>query len=587
MDVSSIFNLPTALESDGGGTNAGFRRVTANRSYEGQNFSNGIISFDLVNPMHRWWHPARSFFKMRFQYGAKDPITNIDRPIFINDGIALSQNLGDHLFQTAEYQAQGQPLCKIYQHMPQIGVLRRRMNEDSTRQKELGRGMNFESSEFQVRQIDCCRDGRSLKRFPSCKQLIVNDGLLQPPGSSYQVFKSLNGECMFTIANAGGANNVTALMDYITSRVNGNCVLRINELVFPILNPVNRTGDDIEIDPSCIQEKFANAAVNTVLSTCFMASGGNGVFEAEDDFCKHRETYSECEIMFQLPLPIFDQSEYALPGGKHSFLLNPHTQQQLFRSAFESRYTSESLDTLFFNVKEFYFMAFCVDNDSPSTTDILLDFKHIRMQSVNPISIAGTNTKQIDVRPTTSAIALAFQDSRCSNNSMFAEAVFSAYPVTAGSNDLNPVGRFITNNLALALERYSIEYGGVQYPVPDADMKFELTGKDFWTQQWVNTLTSQGTFFKEHPESFNEWIRRGPYFFHLTLRPGLDRSTRVAISTQWNQSYPVRQAVGTIGVNAVQQDFDTMSLLVFDFSRQAVKIQVKDGQYSDIVIEEQ
>lgn len=592
MDVSSIFNLPTALESDGGGTNAGFKRVTANRAYEGQSFFNGILSFEFNNPMHRWWHPGRSYFRMRINYGKIIPGVGgappTRRQLELRDGVAPSQNMGDHIFQTAEYQAMGQPLCKIYQHMPQIGALKRRCNESSTRPHFVGRGTNFEEDSFIKRQVDACADGWASKQWPESSRIVVTglDPLNDDDMTSY-IFRNNANQCIFNVqqGTVAGRARVRAL---IRAFVGPNTVGEVGGFRFRFKWPVEEVGaGDLVIDPVHFIETFEQTPAGNIMVETAIFTNALQLYNLDSDDIPHY-AYATTEIMFQLPLPIFDLVDHAIPGGKHTFLLNPHTQQQLFRSAFQSQRTSETADTMFFEVKEMYFMAFCVDNEAPSTTDILLDFRHIRLQLVSPLSFSGSVAKQVEVRPTTSAIAIAFQDIRCANSSMFPEAVFGAFQneVQPGNVEGTMTGHQFAN-LALALQRFSLEYAGTQYPVPDADLVKKIeTGVNVWTHAWMNTLVSQGTFSSEAPESYATWLRRGPYFFFLTLRPGMDRSTRVAVTTQWDSDFHVRDPLDA-RPNMDQTDMENVALMVFDFSRQAVKIRVTDGQYSDITIEEQ
>jgi len=584
-DAGSLFNLPTALESDGGGTNAGHRKITANRSFDNANFSNGLFQFDIVNPMHRWWHPDQSYFRIRMEYGlaATSAPAAPARPIQMRDKIALSQNTGDHMFQTAEYQISGSSACKIYQHMPQIGAIRRRMRDNSHWQRTVGQNLNFEASSFWTRQRDTACDGH-LSEDARPNQYPIIYPVADAPDITYVVIKRL----------LGGANRRfwLRMLDEnepgAHQQVFSDAVLPGDIVEFPngtarIKSPFNsriQTGfTEIEVEVEETAAIVADEADNTdVFPTVeagvvkFFRRNTNGDEQA-NRVCK------EVEICFQLPLPIFDQA-HGLPGGKHTFILNPHTQNQLMKSVFQSIGENYDSSKLFINVKEFYFMAFCIDNEAPSTSDILLDFKQMRLQTATNLTLAGAGQKQIDVRPTTSAIIMAFQDTRVTNDTMFAEAELKAFP--AGGPLVKQ-----TTNIAHALERYSIEYAGTQYPVPDADFKLDTQlGINTWTQAYLSTVQQTGVYDLVHPESMMQWFERGPYFHHLTLRPGLDRSTRVTVNMQWNNSFKARGIDAVNGPTIQSADFANLALLIVDVSRQALKIQVRDGEYSQVVMEE-
>lgn len=677
MDTDNLFALPSALSSDGGSSNAGFKRITANRNYGSKDFSNGVLSFEFINPMHRWWVPNRSGFRMRLQYGLKGQLPNTwnssngftvnrimtrgdGRPMRESDGISLAQNVGDHMFQSAEYQINGETANKIYQHMPQIGALRRRINNGTNVQKGMGRCMNFEQFSMLASQKDTTKDGFAIDQLQSCRRYNMDEesqvqDLIMPDvadldGTGYEWHSCQVKEVLPRAANpddilvdvyiglcvSDGNGSPSVKLDgakpaagendnygWYEKNIHAYDVFEIRGQYFQVTEPriFNRAVDQFTIRTTTGAINDANKRVwpagwgisvrcrpvlssrtvlrsQTATTTYFdvsarrlVSQGGADRFDLisrgpplhdlylykYNQEIGQRQAYKEVELWFQLPMPIFDH-EHGMPGGKHSFVLNPHTQQQLCKSVFRSLYNEIPVDNMLFDVKEFYFMAWMLDGKEPDQTTLLLDFKHIRMQQVTNINVSGAITKNIDVRPTTSALAIAFQDTRCTNSNLFHEAEFKSYlqggPLTS---------KF---NIAHALSRYSLEYAGQQYPVPDADLDLK-DGLDHWTQAWLNTIVSNGSYFLEHPEDLIRFMELGPYFFHITLRPGMDRSTRVAINTQWDTRKVVRPAGDPLGQTLTDQDFQTLSMLVFDIQKQAIIIQLSNGQYSKLRIEEQ
>lgn len=187
--------------------------------------------------------------------------------------------------------------------------------------------------------------------------------------------------------------------------------------------------------------------------------------------------------------------------------------------------------------------------------------------------------KTVDVRPTTNELIMFFRDLRATNSNTYPENKFKVYSKTM-PYDLN-------NNIALALKRFSIEYAGMQYPVPDADMSYK-DGKNTYIKLWQETMTQNRTAKEDHSEDFETWLRLGPYFFFNCLRPGLDRSTRVTINTQYDTTFPVAINNGTtVTIDNALEKYENFALCIVDVSRQAVKLEMKNGQYERIIIEEQ
>ena len=153
----SVFDLPTSVEEVGGVVNNTYRRVTANRNYDETSFSNGVLQFEWGQSPHQWWIPGRSGFRMIAEAGIKTPGGG-RRPFNLHDGVTYAKDVGTHMFQTAEYQLDGQTISKIYSHMPQISALKSRMKDPSTWQQEMGRFMNIGQHGFNKRHFDTVTD---------------------------------------------------------------------------------------------------------------------------------------------------------------------------------------------------------------------------------------------------------------------------------------------------------------------------------------------------------------------------------------------------------------------------------------------
>lgn len=154
--------LPSGNNDDPTPVNSRFSFVNASRDIIGENFFSGVMDFHVNNPMYRWIQPADCGFKLRLSYSYKDPHTGLNRPIRMSDGIAFAQDIGSQMFQSVDWQINGQSITRITRDMPQIAAMFRRLDQTQTHIMAMGNTLNLESHLFYERQKQTAIDGGQL-----------------------------------------------------------------------------------------------------------------------------------------------------------------------------------------------------------------------------------------------------------------------------------------------------------------------------------------------------------------------------------------------------------------------------------------
>ena len=97
----------------------------------------------------------------------------------------------------------------------------------------------------------------------------------------------------------------------------------------------------------------------------------------------------------------------------------------------------------------------------------------------------------------------------------------------------------------MLLERFFIQYGNEQKPVPDFDGKYSkaLPGSyrissNFLVHRYVDSLMQANLFHTDGgAESFDDWIRRGPFYHFRWPKDAMENSTRVTVNFKFSQPF--------------------------------------------------
>ena len=537
--MSSIFDLKTNVAELSSG-NVG----TAKMQYEQQpptrdvtttNFSNGAIHFRFQTSGQKWWLPSRSYLRMRCSLTRGD-----GAPLTVSDGVSPNMGLCASLFQSAEFRVNDKTISRISDFLPQVDALETRLTKSQSWLDGIGNATNFWNDSFQVRQSDVATDGVNLPVDVITERLAL-------------------------VYNAASTVDIAADTGILTiTRVAG---------VLPNQATTWAVGDEIEID--------AAGAIGTVryhISRLIPIDANSYTFQLNNiqtiafpaaavGFRRIRKSnvarkVANFELVWQPPLSIFKVG-HALPSGKYELVLNPQTSSVYQKAAVESLLgggdkTTGLLATDFkFNVVDMYMYVNTVEGPRADDITYLLDLEQTRCQT-EKVDTVSFQQKNWDVSPSTYALTVAYQDLRAGTNTQVSPSKFKAYNAA------------LTSSEEIKLQRFFINYAGMNLPAPDADPNFTPT-LDYTTQRYVESQMYTGAYYDTGGcESIQQYHNRGSYYYFSWPRDGTDRSTRVNVHQQFDAA----------------ADIVNMRVLLFDHSKQVARIRVQSGSVVDVQLED-
>ena len=534
--MDSIFNLITD-SSELSSSNQGMSRMAYDqhaptRDVSGNNFPNGAINIRWQVSGTKYWVPSRSYCRIRGSLGKAD-----GTQLSVSDGIAPNMGLASNLFQSLEFRLNDKTISRVSDFVPQVDALETRLSKSRGWLNGIGASINFWDEDFKNRLSDVASDGVNDQEELITERL----GLGYDAGTNTVAVAADNGILTFAVA-AGAA--------------------------LPTLADVWQIGDEIEIDGAGVigtvrYQVSALTGAQTIqlnnLQTIALPAAGVS-------FRRIRKTnvarkVINFEIIWQPPLSVFKLT-HAMPSGKYEIVLNPQTSTVYQKYAVESLLgggdkvanisssgVATANSTYKFNIVDMYMMVNTVLGPRIDNLSYLLDLESTRCQS-DSITTKAFQQKNFTVSPSTYALSVAFQDSRAGTNTQISASKFISYNAA------------LTENESEKLTRFYVGFGGQNFPSPDADPEFSST-VDYTTQRYVESQMYSGSFYDSSGgESLAEWQDRGRYYHFSTPRDGSDRSSQVG----------VHQSFSSVA------DPNSMRVMLFDHSKEVVRVSIQDGQ---------
>ena len=541
--MSSIFDLKTSvdeLESYNQGTSrVQFDQHPPTRDCTGESFSNGAIRFKFSTSGQKWWMPSRSYIRLRLGLTKKNA-AGADVPLTLDDGIAPNMGTCASLFQSAEMRINDKVVSRIGDFVPQIDALETRLSKSKSWMDSAGNSTNLWQTDMTERQSVVCADG--------VKSALVENQRFTPIQLGF------------------------AATDTVEIAVDTNSMLLKNAAGAPVLNgaagsPSIQVGDIINV-----------AGVKYV---CSEATGGVAAFDignaknlvlaasafTVDRPINHARKAGQFELIWTPSLSLF-KIDHALPAGNYELVLTPQPGTTYKQFGIESVGTpslGNNAGNYNLTIEDIYFYCNVVDGKRSDDITYLLDLDATSCQSDN-IKSTDLNQRNFDVSPSTYAMTVAYQDIRAGSTTSISASKFKSYntPVTA--------------NTELNLTRFYMNYAGQSLPSPDADPNFN-TGIDKTTQRYADTMLYNGGIFDAGGcETIEEFHRRGAYYYFAIPRDGSDRSTQVAVHSQFREP-----TVAQGGKNALT---DNMRVLLFSHHKQVARVSVSDGRVVSVQLED-
>jgi hypothetical protein len=555
--MTSIFDLKKDV-SELSSANQGISKMDyeqhpPTRDVVGNSFPNGAIHFRFQTSGQKWWIPSKSYLRMRLQVTKGD-----GTPVDVAFGAAPNMGLMSNLFQSGEFRINDKTISRISDFMPQIDSLETRLTKSKSWLDSIGESTNWWAESQSVRLAQVASDGT-----------IVKDTVAITPANTVTVDTGIGYAANNSVAYVAATGVVTFASGPGPAVPNTNVSFAVGDKLILTAGTIGDGALNVECEVLVVN---ANATMTVRANIpADIAAADNIRFSRSRPnpiVAPPSRRAGEFETIYQPPLSLF-KIGHGLPCGKYELVLNPQTATSFQKRAIESVLGQASKTpqlpgvapnaaNIKVNVVDFYF--YCATVDGPRADDItyLLDLEQTRCQA-EKIDNTNFGQKNFDVSPSTFALSTAYQDLRAGENTAISSSKFRSYEDVAQP----------TVPQELKLNRFFINFSGMNFPQPDASPEFKA-GTDYTTQRYVESQIMSGGYYDTGgAETIEEYHDRGAYYYFSCPRDGTDRSTRVNVHQQFDGA-----------------DVANMRLLLFDHSKQVGRVRIEDGRVVDCQLED-
>ena len=569
--MSSIFDLKTDVAEinslNEGTARMEYSQQPPTRDVVGNSFANGAIHFRFQTSGLKWWIPARSYVRTRFQLTKGDG-SPLDTAFGVSPNMALMSNL----FQSAEMRINDKVISRVADFLAQVDAIETRLTKSKSWLESIGQATNWWEENQSIRLQEVSSDGTLVKDKVAGDQTVATGRTslgFDAAGAGGNVhnasYDAATGE--ITFSQNGSPNALPAdvrtvfpagsFFRYIGGTTNDSSAGVLMKVITGTDGAPDGTATRIIVEPIVSQNE----------------NGANGAADFERVVITPANSVpsrriGEFELTWTPPLSLF-KIPHALPSGRYELVLNPQTSTSYQRRAIETVLGTPSKEPLLpgsapdaakfrLNVVDMY--LYCATVEGPRADDItyFLNLEQTRCQS-EKVDTTSFQQRNYDVSPSTYALSVAFQDLRAGENTAISPSKFRSYEA----------GLAPTVPQELKLNRFFINYAGQNLPTPDADPRFEA-GTDYTVQRYAETQIYSGAYFDTGgAEEIEEWHGRGAFYYFAWPRDSTDRSTRVTIHSQFAGA-----------------DVTNMRCLLFDHSKQVARIRVQEGRVTDVQLED-
>ena len=596
MYRASVFDIPRKpqhLKSGNEGTaNAHYRQITASKDVTGQAFYQGVQQFRFETSGNTWFVPSMSYFRLRCQLLQVREEGQSPRPVLSGEDIAPNMGLAANLFKSAEVRLNGHTLERITERLPQIDALKTRMRNTGSWLDQVGKTTNFWEADFAKRREQVCVDG-----YLGCSEHAepaLGPWLSQTQANFHaEHLLHYDRDTQIVTFDANGFDTVDVQKGTMSMRIGDH--LRYDDLILKVVNII----DDLHVLVTCV-----SAGADGNINVEHVDGHPDDDNEDEDDDNVHGVSgwfiqklssavnnaargQSTFEIIWRPPLGFFDVEHAIPPGGEWMIAFNPVNAMDAQKNAVESLLNdlSVALQTngdhhqpggLNFAVKEFFFYAYTIESDRFDHGDWFLDLQNTRCQLQNmPNNSMSLTQKTFDVPGKTSALTLAFQDQGPASDTRCSQSKFKIRPAPVEGTG----GYSTQEGQDLLLERFFIQYGNEQKPVPDFDGAYSKAlsnsfrkTENFLVHRYVDSLMQSNMYHTDGgAETYDDWIRRGPYYHFRWPKDAMENSTRVTVNfkfarpfaenlehqvmlfSQWRTAYKITHRNGRIHLPTLEE----------------------------------
>lgn len=263
------------------------------------------------------------------------------------------------------------------------------------------------------------------------------------------------------------------------------------------------------------------------------------------------------DTIYRPPLSLFNDCEHALPSGQEwALTLNPNLDYQT--ACIQRIINATDVDDVEVKIKNIRLYVYKVERETatPMQSEFFLDCLKVQCHERN---LDGTGVYQDDftVAPNTKWLAVAFQH------------------VNSGSDPTYPSTQFIDSlddalaplyKRELALRNIRFTYAMQNKPNPDEHLEWGLDTSNLQYAYFNNLI--QTDRHNNNPETYEEWLRNGPYHLYKFEKDSLDESQNVNLRLEFLTNNDI-------------EDFTMqgMRLLLFSIHPETTFLKMVDGRY--------
>lgn len=444
-----------------------------------------------------------------------------------------------NLFSKVEFKVNSKTLQRVEAYLPQIDCLKTRMDKSQDWLNSVGAVSDNWNEPLSDRVREVSADGKleAKKQSIGMFSLTDNAGLRLLSGVTQLAYDGTTGRILFS---GGTVPNISQMFK----------VGDIIKLESPASGPVQFTVCDL----LSATELFVGGFVtNTIIASPILPM--KLVVERYED----SRRVGSVELLYQPPLSIFRNYDGGLPNGDFELMLTPENASTYKKRVIESLNLDRTpgVDYQFEIVDMYFYMCSVRRLDGAPAMDetfyLPLDNIDLRLEDL-PQTGNSLVSRFIDVSPSTYAISVAVQDNR------------AGVVTNLSASRLATEGR-----LEKHINRLYIDYAGQVIPSPQAEPSYKPPVgdqlADYTTARYVETLINTGSYYKESPESFDDWNNRGQYNYFPFVKDSNNKSTRAGIYVGFDQATP------------------NSRLLMFSHSKAVAEVVIRNGRVVDVLVQ--
>ena len=529
-----------------------YREVTCKRSVADQLnnqtsvFAQGIQDFDFSVSGQNLWIPHMTYFRIDYTIIKTANGTAEQKPICLNDGIALADGWANALYNNCYFRCGGQDVSSCTQYVAHAGMLKARLGYSKGWLDTLGRdGTGYLDADLGRRINKLAIDGSTrsdgVKDYRSYKDLTLGT---DTDANAYAD----------TVGTIGGIVLDGATGYPLTANVTSSEVETEFEVLFA--NGYLRVGDTVSLN-GVAYGTIASVTSATIL--VINVNVGFNIANAQAGLLNiSRATNSRLGrnngfVYWQPPLGIFDVvGNKPLSSGDFKLQLNPNPNYQTAviesltsRLPYSSRNGTSSYQFVINNVLLYVAQA---KASIPSSMSEIYPLTEIQVMNKAMQNVNNSATQNLDfsVPPSTFALAVYVQRSDAGTTTQL--------PLTRFKVGWEPIGSITAGGAPLpnqaldeSLSSLMITYGSVTKPPSLYSSNYGLVGGqpaqngiDQMQQRWIQSVQNNGTFLAEGGvESYSDWLDRGPIYYWDFSRDANDSSTYVNVQIAYNNGVPL------------------------------------------------